>query len=240
MTTRYKAGDPKGVTSGYSSPDIPDDIIIPGCGLEDVDRALFALFDKELNLTVRNEKSGEVKRAPVIFATGERWALFKKERPLRDNNQTIILPLVTVRRTGLEQNITDDITGRGINQQTGELVIKRRLSARDRSYQNLIAKLGLPNQRNVSKSHIDGTVDTDRPVNENANDWTVHEGGVLSPTNDKNIWEIITIPSPQFFKATYEVTFWTQYTTHMNQLIQQLMTSYLPQGGACWRIETPQ
>lgn len=240
MTTRYKAGDPRGVPSGYASPDVPTDISIPGCGLTDVDRALFNFFDKQLKLTVRNEKSGETKKAPVIFATGERWALFKKERPFRDNNQTIILPLVTVRRTGLEQNIADDITGRGINQQTGELVIKRRLSTRDRSYQNLIAKLGLPNQKNVSRSHISGTIDTDRPINEHAYDAVVQDGGLLSPINDKNIWEIITIPSPQFYKATYEITFWTSYAVHMNQMIQQMMTSYLMQGGANFRIETTQ
>lgn len=240
MTTRYKAGDPRGVPSGYGSSDVPTDISIPGCGLTDVDRALFNFFDKQLKLTVRNEKSGETKKAPVIFATGERWALFKKERPFRDNNQTIILPLVTIRRTGLEQDIASDITGRGINQQTGELVIKRRLSPRDRSYQNLIAKLGLPNQRNVSRSHISGTVDTDRPINEHAYDSVVQDGGLLSPINDKNIWEIITIPSPQFYKATYEITFWTSYAVHMNQMIQQMMTSYLMQGGANFRIETTQ
>jgi len=240
MTTRYKAGDPRGVPSGYGSPDVPTDISIPGCGLTDVDRALFNFFDKQLKLTVRNEKSGETKKAPVIFATGERWALFKKERPFRDNNQTIILPLVTVRRTGLEQDIASDITGRGINQQTGELVIKRKLSPRDRSYQNLIAKLGLPNQRNVSRSRISGSIDTDRPINEHAYDNVVLDGGLLSPINDKNIWEIITIPSPQFYKATYEITFWTSYAVHMNQMIQQMMTSYLMQGGANFRIETTQ
>jgi hypothetical protein len=240
MTTRYKAGDPRGVPSGYGSPDVPTDISIPGCGLTDVDRALFNFFDKQLKLTVRNEKSGETKKAPVIFATGERWALFKKERPFRDNNQTIILPLITIRRTGLEQDISSDITGRGINQQTGELVIKRRLSLRDRSYQNLIAKLGLPNQRNVSRSHISGSIDTDRPINEHAYDAVLRDGGLLSPINDKNIWEIVTIPSPQFYKATYEITFWTSYAVHMNQMIQQMMTSYLMQGGANFRIETTQ
>lgn len=240
MTTRYRAGDPRGVPSGYESADVPDDITIPGCGLTDVDRALFVFFDKELKLTVRNEKSGETKKAPVIFATGERWALFKKERPFRDNNQTIILPLVTIRRVGLEQDINSDITGRGINQQTGELVIKRRLSSRDRSYQNLIAKLGLPNQRNVSRSHLSGTIDTDRPINEYQYSSTVTNGGLLSPINDKNIWEIITIPSPQFYKATYEITFWTSFAVHMNQMIQQMMSSYLMQGGANFKIETPQ
>jgi hypothetical protein len=92
----------------------------------------------------------------------------------------------------------------------------------------------------VSRSHPSGSIDADRPINEHAQDRTVQDGGLLSPVNDKNIWEIITIPSPQFYKATYEVTFWTSYAVHMNQMIQQMMTSYLMQGGANFRIETTQ
>jgi hypothetical protein len=240
MTIRYTAGDPNGVSSGYSSPDVPDDLQIPGCGIQDVDRAIFDMFDKTLKLSVSDKSGGESKPVPAIFAPGERWALFKKERPFRDNNQTIILPLTTIRRTDIEQNITADITGRGINQQTGELVIKRRLSPRDRSYQNLIAKPGLPNQMNVSRSDPSGTLDTDRQINDDASSWAVRDGGLLAPSLDRNVWEIITIPSPQFYRARYEITFWTQYTTHMNQMIQQLMSAYLMQGGPCVRIETKQ
>lgn len=240
MTTRYGAGDPKGIPSGYSSPDVPNDLQVPGCGLEDVDRAIHILFDKTLKLSVRNNKTGDVKKPPVIFSAGERWALFKKERPIRDKNQTIILPLITIRRVDIEQNIGDDITGRGINQQTGELVVKRRLSPRDRSYQNLIAKLGLPNQTNVSRSSPSGSLDTDREINSDANSWNTKDGGLLAPSLEKNIWEIITIPSPQFYRAHYEIVFWTQYMDHMNQLIQQMMGAYLMQGNSSIRIETTQ
>lgn len=239
MTIRYDAGDPKGVPSGFASPDVPTDLAIPGCGIEDVDKALFDLFDKQLKLTIRNGKTGEVKKSPVIFAHGERWALFKKEKPLRDNNQVIILPLITIRRVDIEQSISDDITGRGINQQTGELVVKRRLSSRDRSYQNLVAKLGLPNQRNVSRSHPSGSIDTDRDINDNAKSWNTLDGGLLAPSLERNVWEIITIPTPQFFRAHYEITFWAQYITHMNQMIQQMMSAYLMQGNSSFKIETP-
>lgn len=241
MTIRYKAGDPNGVPSGYGNPDIPSDYSVPGCGIEDVDKALFSLFEKQLKLTVHDSKTGAVKKAPVIFASGERYALFQKNKPIRDNNQTIILPLVVIRRTGLEQNVADDITGRGINQQTGELVIKRRLSSNDRAYQNLVNKLGIPNQVDVAQSDTDeGSLGTDRKIKSHEFDLTTIEGGYLNPILDSNVWEIITIPSPQFYSATYEITFWTQYTIHMNQMIQQLMAAYLPQGGTALKIETAQ
>lgn len=237
---RYKAGSTKGVVSGYSSPDVPADISVPGCGLEDVDRALFDLFDKQLKLTVHDSKTGAVKKAPVIFASGERYAMFQRNKPIRDNNESIILPLITMRRTGLEQGISDDITGRGINQQTGELVIKRRLSPRDRSYQNLVNKLGLPNQADVAGSAVTGSLDTFRKTKAHELDTIVIEGGLMNPILDSNVWEILTIPSPQFFKATYEITFWTQYTIHMNQMIQQMMAAYLMQGATSLRVETTQ
>jgi hypothetical protein len=53
-----------------------------------------------------------------------------------------------------------------------------------------------------------------------------------------NVYETLVVPTPQFFTALYEVTFWTQYTVQMFQLIELLISSFLPQGNA-WRLDTP-
>lgn len=237
MTIRFNSGDPFGIPSGYSGANVPSDFTLPPCGIEDVDTSLFNTFDQEIRFEVSNGRSNETTKVPIIFAAGEKWAMLKKGRALRDKTGTLILPLITIRRTGLEQNLKEDIGGRGINQQTGELVIKRRLSERDRSYQNLVNKLGLVNQENISDSTL--TLSTLRPTGENKDDIDVQQGGLLAPKFGKNIWEVITIPSPQFFTATYEVTFWTQYTIHMNQLIQKLLSSYLPTANGTIRLDTP-
>lgn len=240
MATRiYKSGDPHGVPSGYNSKDIPNDIVIPSCGIEDVDTALFNLFNEEIGFSVRDNKSGNAKNIPVIFASGERWALVKRKLPLRDKSNSIILPLTTIRRLTVEQDTAADIAGRGMNQQTGEIVVKRRLAPNDPVYQNYINKLGIKNQVNIPNS-LDGSgLETDREQGELANDSVVRDGGYLATQYDNgNIWEVITIPAPQFYHASYEITFWTQYTTHMNQLIEQLMSAYLPQGN-CFKITTP-
>jgi hypothetical protein len=237
MTIRYNSGDPFGVPSGYAGANVPDGFRLPSCGLEDVDKALFDTFDKEVRFAVANTRTGESTKVPVIFAAGEKWAMLKKGRALRDKTGALVLPLITIRRTLVEQNVADDITGRGINQQTGELVIKRRLAPADRAYQNLINKLGVPNQVNVSDPST--TLQTDRPTRQNEDDLDVQKGGWMAPKFGQNIWEVITIPSPQFFSATYEVTFWAQYTVHMNQLIQKLMSSYLPTGNGNLRLDSP-
>lgn len=237
MTTRFNAGDPFGVPSGYEGANVPTSFEMPSVGIDDVDRALFSFFDSDLKLMVSFKKSGIVKKVPVIFAAGERWAMFKKGRALRDSTGALILPLVTIVRKDIAQDIKNDITGRGINQQTGELVIKRKLAATDRAYQNIINKLGIPNQQNASSDT--SYVSTTRETGENRFDVDVVQGGLMAQKFGKNIWEIITIPSPQFFTITYELTFWTQYMEHANQIMSKMMSAYLPTANGTFRLETP-
>jgi hypothetical protein len=52
---------------------------------------------------------------------------------------------------------------------------------------------------------------------------------LLSRLGD-NIFEIITMPYPVFFSASYEVTFWTQYTQHMNSLLEILASARVGPG----------
>jgi hypothetical protein len=77
-----------------------------------------------------------------------------------------------------------------------------------------------------------------RSIGDLSQDPVVVQGGVLVPDRTNNVYETIVVPAPQFFTAQYDVTIWTQYTLHMNQLIEQLIASFLPQGN-CWRIDSP-
>lgn len=237
MTTRFSSGDPNGVPSGYAGANIPSSFELPSVGIDDVDRSIFNFFDNELALMVSSNKTGEIKKVPVIFAAGEKWAMLKKGRALRDRTGALILPLVTIHRKDIQQDIKNDITGRGINQQTGELVIKRRIATTDRAYQNIINKLNIQNQLNVASET--SFVTTERKTGENQFDADVATGGLLAPKFGNNIWEIITIPSPQFFTITYEISFWTQYVQHMNQIIEKMMAAYLPTANGTFRLETP-
>lgn len=216
-------------------------LTIPPVGIEDVDVALFKLFDNEIKLQVGGNNS-DFKKVPVIFATGEKWAILKKKRALRDKNNSLILPLLTIARTSVIQDFSTDISGRGINQQTGEIVIKRRLDGSDRGYQNLINRYLLENQKNVATNprlgHDENQLLTDRVVGQNANDPMTKDGAWLADSKTNNVFETIVIPSPQFCSLNYDVTMWTQYTQHMNQLLEQVIASFLPQGNA-WKLDTP-
>ena len=155
MSTRFKSNSIRNynqapLATGYENVAGAPDIFIPSCSIEDVDVAIFNLFDKEIVTQCGGIDGAEMKKVPVIFAAGEKWALLKKGRLLRDRNNTLLLPLITIMRTEINQNVSEDVAGRGINQQSGEIVVKRRLDKTDRDYQGLINKLLLSNQSGLS------------------------------------------------------------------------------------------
>jgi hypothetical protein len=226
--------------SGYQGKSAPKQLTIPPVGIDDVDSALFRLLDKEIGFTVGGD-GADLRKVPVIFAAGEKWALNKRMRALKDRNGALILPLITCIRTNIFQAINEDIAGRGINQQTGEIVIKRKLDHTDRDYQGLVNRLLLPHQQNlaVNPDNADPMqLTTLGAVGDLASDPTVEQGGLLVPDRTNNTWETIVVPAPQFFTAQYDITLWTQYTKHMNQLIELLIASFLPQGNQ-WQLLTP-
>lgn len=214
--------------SGYeNSPSL--DFTIPPVGIEDIDIAIHRLFDKTIGFNTfamsANKGPQNIKKPYVIFATGERFALAKRLKPPRDKNKVLILPAISIRRTAIEQS-PDDILSRGMNGRTGVLTIKRKLSSEDRDYQNLVNKQGLKHLQNV----LSGLPTSTRPTGDDNNTLEVIQGGLLeNRISANNIYEIITIPQPQFFTAKYEIVFWTNYTQHMTYMIQTYMNSFLPQ-----------
>lgn len=229
--------------TGYPDNGVTSDFVVPPVGLEDVDSAIFNLFDKEIPIQIDETSSAGMKKVPVIFAGGEKWAMLKKNRPLRDKSNTLILPLITIGRTGFSQTSAEDLAGRGINQKTGEIVIRRRLDKSDRGYQNLINRTSLQGQQNLAVTPLDAVIDqlaTRRSIGDISEDPTVRSGGLVSGRKSKmgNAYETIVIPSPQFITVTYDVIVWTQYTHHMNQVMETIISSYLPQVQG-WRLDTP-
>ena len=208
----FKTGfETGGIETGFEAVDIPEGFEIPSCGIEDVDRALFNLFNRDLPLYF--EKSGEMTRIPCVFAGGERAMILRRKEPLRDRQGALILPLVSIMRSGIDQSAEKSIsTG------TGTITLKKRIAPEDREYKKLTNPNGLRNQDNT----VNAAIGSDTS---------------LGLTN-KNVYEVITIPNPRFFKATYEVTFWAQYLQQMNNIIEAFITSYSNQTARSFRIES--
>ena len=240
-------------STGNEGANIPEDLKLPPCSIEDVDRALFTLFDTQLPFLYRHKKGQ--KKAPVIFATGERFAVLRRKRPLRDKSGALILPLISIMRTGVTQSPE---MGAGTAQNV-PMTIKKQLSPEDPLYQRLLNKQSLQNSDDGASgdAFLEGDIDASPSDKLNYNKKNVEPERIASRTNQvsvgmdarrhkqiqstvgNNIYEVITMPPPKYFTATYEVTFWAQYTSQMNNMINAMMSLYQSYSQRTFQLETP-
>jgi hypothetical protein len=223
-STRFDSRPVGAIPTGYESPQITEGPSIPSAGIEDVDQSLVACLNDDVQFFVQDDAGA--KKVEVIFAVGEKWSMLKNHQGLRDHEGRLSLPIITVRRKNINHS-TADITGRGMNQSTGEIKLRYRLSERDRVMQNLMNRFGIKNQTNLLVESGDLEVDPD-----------IKAGALLAPKLDKNTWEILVVPQPQFFTAEYEVTMWAQYTEQLNVMTEKLMAAYLAPGNRTLRLNS--
>ena len=224
----------------FDGTSIPEDFNFPSIEIEDIDRAVFDLFDKEIKFEI--EEKGSSRKVPVIFAAGERFALTRRKKAIRDKNNALILPLISILRG--EIDVSPDQHGKGTAisypDQPG-YYIKKRLSKKDRKYQNIINKQKIKNQDNVAKksSFIDDSIYPGKDSipdqiasrkNKNNNSIFSKKNIDLSNNLSDNIFEIIEVPYPKFMSIKYEVVFWCQYMQQANQLLQSVFRKYRGQG----------
>jgi hypothetical protein len=238
MAKSRKNGRPKQkLVMGREGNNITENFNMPSIGIEDIDRAIFTLFDKTLNFNVTYQ--GETTKVPVIFATGERFALTRRDSPIRDTNNALILPMISIMRQDFD--FSPGQSGKGTAIAFGEIpeyYVKRRLGKEDRNYQNIINKIGLTNQSNVSSRKNFGLNEispgnTAKPntlaSRRNGKNLTFMAGmaksGLQSNLGD-NIFEIIDIPYPTFVAVKYNIIFWTQYIQQANQIIESLYSIF--------------
>ena len=244
MTTRYsnnKDGLSEKVNSGYKN-DPADNFTMPPCTIEDVDRAVFELFDKELPFYFKRKDAK--KKVPVIFATGERFAILARNKPLRDKSDALILPLISVVRSGIDQ---EGAKGTGLFQ-GGPVLVKVRLSEEDAIYQRLQNTNGFKNSDDITVPAEDNTVtglggatDPGQLASRRAGSpitVSARNGTVLNNRVGKSIYEFIEIPPIKQYTASYEVTFWAQYTQEMNSMLTVMMNGYIENRRRTYAITT--
>tara|TARA_Y100000992_G_scaffold38180_1_gene21410 strand:+ start:3637 stop:4839 length:1203 start_codon:yes stop_codon:yes gene_type:complete len=223
----------------FDGDNVPDNFDFPSIGIENIDRALFNLFDKQLSF--ETSAKGVTKKVPVIFSTGERFVLTRRKKPIRDRNNTNILPLISIQRQNFDLGPNQGGKSTAISfRAQPNYKIKYRLSEKDRTFQNLINKQNIKNQDNVastsnfqnastSLNSIEGTIATRRDTNNLK--FSKNAQISLKPDIETNIFEIINIPYPYFFTVTYNITFWAQYMQQGNQMVEYLLNNLDVPGG---------
>ncbi len=238
MSTRYdkQIESANTVAGGYEGKDAGD-IYVPPCTIEDVDRAVFNLFENQIPLQYEHRK--KQKRIPVIFATGERFAVLRRKKPLKDKNNALILPLVSIMRTGVSQEVAHGMA----TSETQTITIKKKISKDSDTYKRLLNNVFKNMDEAASTGHKDGQpgaepgkVATRRGSKSATMD--SRQGRLLAPSLGDNIYEIYTIPPVKYFTTTYDITFWAQYTQQMNDMITALMSSYQDNNRRTFKLET--
>ena len=229
----------KMIIKDFDGTNMPEDFDFPSIGIENIDRTLFDLFNEELKFQVTSK--GATKQVPVIFATGERFALTRRKNPIRDRNNTNILPLISIVRQSIDIGASQGGKGTAISfRAQPNYVIKKRLSDKDRSFQNLLNKQGLKNQENVaSKNNFADSVNSlnSHPgTTASRRDKTNLQFSGAASINlnsnlNSNIFEIINVPYPYFVALTYNVTFWCQYMQQGNQMVEYFLNKINVPGG---------
>ncbi len=236
MTNRFNSKPGQfGIPSGYEGSALDSVFEIPSVGIQDIDEGLANTIN-EIKFQVSKGSALLQQNVQVVFAVGEKWSLAKSNKVLKDANGKLILPIITIHRKTINHD-DSSVTGMGMNQNTGEIVVKTRLAKEDRNFQNILSKVGLNFQLNVPGEN--SIIYTDRNIGENSNDFDVRKGAFLSPKINKNIYEFLVMPQPQFFVAEYEITIWVQYFEHMNEILDKLMSAYLAPAQRTLKIDTP-
>lgn len=229
MSSKYIKPDiaPTSLNKMYRS-DIPEDFELPSCGFEDVDRAVFKLFNEQLPLFYK--KNGQQEKVPVIFAGGERAFILKRSKPHTDRSGALILPLVSIIRTTMDQQPTAG-GGSGVGPGDGDMVISKRKISDSIDFFNEENEEGLLNQTNV--------VNSNKHVGPSSRGYRRNLGGaVIKNDNDSPVIEIITMPAPRYFTVTYDVTIWAQYLQQMNDLLEAIMSSYNHNPSRTFKLDT--
>lgn len=158
-----------------------EQVDVPGFTIETVDTAVKDWFDRTLDVHVESQTEKRHK-VPVQFSSGERFVSARQKKGVRDKNGVLILPLISIRRTGIEASAT--MASMGV--ETANLQISRRVSPKTNTLQNA-NEVRPPSQR------------------------------VQNPV----VYEVTTVPFPDFSVLTYEVNVQSQYILQMNTILEK-------------------
>tara|TARA_B100001989_G_scaffold62778_1_gene42297 strand:+ start:200 stop:1414 length:1215 start_codon:yes stop_codon:yes gene_type:complete len=199
------------IVLGYEEAQKNYDYIIPSCGLEDLDMAVFDMFNEEIPLfyTLKGKKS----RVPVIFATGERFALLRRKKPITDKAGALILPLISITRGNIDNN---PAKGRANNEMFPEVIAKR------------IAEDNIEWRQQKNFEGFNNIKHTEK----------IQNGQYSLKPQLNNIYETLEIPPVKYFGCTYEITVWSSFTQQMNDLITAIMSSYTLNAGQQLKLES--
>lgn len=103
--------------------------------IETIDQAIYDWLNKTVDSHVEHP-NGDRKKVHVTMASGERWVTGRQRKGIRDRNGLIILPVISLRRTG----VTLDPSMSAMSLETPNLQISRIISDKTNAIANISEK----------------------------------------------------------------------------------------------------
>ena len=166
--------------------------------LETIDRSVNS-FLKDLNLFTMTNKGA--RQVPVVWASEKKAILAKKRKESRDDQGTLVYPLISIRRGEVKKALKSLGVFQGNvpgvdDEQGGSLEVSRVI------YQEKSMQFA-----NADALRLHGQSNYPRP-------------------NPKVVYKTVSAPMPVNIQITYEINIRTEYQQQMNELMQPFITKF--------------
>ena len=181
--------------------------------METIDYSVHDFVDKQLDIFCTTNKG--FKKVPVIWQAAERAFQIKDDKNLRDDNGTLIFPMISISRTGFEKSLTNKGVFYGnvfpVNDaKGGSITIARRIN-QNKTGNFLNADTYKKKNKTVGNQGTPGTQQINFPDRRKAKD-------------KKIVYETITIPAPSYVTVTYNIKIRTEYQQQINEIVQPFVS----------------
>lgn len=181
--------------------------------METIDYSVYDFVDKELNIFCTTNKG--FNKVPVVWQASERAFQIKDDKDLRDDNGTLIFPMISIARTGFEKSLSDKGVFYGNVYPTndakgGSITIARRIG-QDKTGNFLNADAYRKKNKTVGNKGNPGSQQINFPSRKKANEKRV-------------VYETLTIPTPAYVNVNYTISVRTEYQQQINEIVQPFVT----------------
>ena len=206
----YYSSRPKKDASytGVEDPSIiREEIPFQASTLETIDTAMFRWVDEDMNIST--DTNTGFNKVPVIWVSAERAFQIKRNKGLRDQDGTLVLPLITIERATVAKSLTKKGTVYNAfpiqDEQGGAITIARQINQEKTA--NFANADSLRRKDHISDNPTVGISQQNFPR-----------------PNKKVVYETVTIPVPVYLDIQYDLHIRTEYQQQMNEILAPLIT----------------
>ena len=172
--------------------------------IENIDYSIVSWLKEDLKLSATTNSGW--RQVPVLWQTPERSFQIKNDKALRDSNGALVLPIISIERTG----ITKDPTRKGAYQAN--------LYSKDKN--------GRAGRMTIAKRIVEDKTRNYAVVGNTrrGNYTSTKEQEYYPRINKKIVVQSLSIPIPVYVNVEYKIIIKSEYQQQMNELLAPFMT----------------